>query len=240
MKKNQPLVVAIHGILTGQTNASWPDRLDAAWSDSVKVLKKEYRAGPLPLFNTYVENRRLAKALCSELVLFRDRELYFVSHSNGTDVALKTIKLLTGCGIKTAGAVFIGSVLDPDIQRSGIRELVDSGMLERAVAWSSEDDQVIRRAAGFSWYASRILSFGLLCGYGRLGSDGFQLAGQPTGFSARVLGGKITVPDFAFTTGVATRWWNGFGHSTYFEPDHLKTTFQWMANDLRLKVVAKR
>src|SRR5436853_260262 len=51
------LLVAIHGIMTNQTYASWPDKLDPwmfARDPSVKVLKKEYRAGPFPRWNCLV------------------------------------------------------------------------------------------------------------------------------------------------------------------------------------------
>ena len=48
------LLVAIHGIMTNQTTASWPDKLDAWMFDyapEIKVIKKEYRAGPFPRWN---------------------------------------------------------------------------------------------------------------------------------------------------------------------------------------------
>ena len=57
------LLVAIHGIMTNQTNASWPDKLDAWMFDrdpEIKVLKKEYRAGPFPRWNCRVKDPRIA------------------------------------------------------------------------------------------------------------------------------------------------------------------------------------
>jgi len=67
------LLAAIHGILTSQTDPSWPDKLDA-WmlrrDTSVKVLKKEYAAGPFPLWNCWVKDPRLARGLANEIELF--------------------------------------------------------------------------------------------------------------------------------------------------------------------------
>ena len=53
------LLAAIHGIMTGQTDPSWPDKLDAWMSRrdwDVKILKKEYRAGPFPRWNCWVKD----------------------------------------------------------------------------------------------------------------------------------------------------------------------------------------
>ncbi len=67
------LIVAVHGILTGQTTASWPDRFDA-WmyrrDPEAKVLKKEYLAGPFPRWNCLVKDPRLANGLEAEILAF--------------------------------------------------------------------------------------------------------------------------------------------------------------------------
>ena len=67
------IVAAIHGILTSQTDPSWPDRFDA-WmlerDPEVKVLKKEYRAGPFPWWNCWVKDPLLARGLANEVELF--------------------------------------------------------------------------------------------------------------------------------------------------------------------------
>jgi hypothetical protein len=213
------IVVAIHGILTGQTSASWPDKLDAAWCNRVKVLKKEYRAGPFPLWNVLWKNPRLAIALANEIELFKHAEIYFVSHSNGTDIALRTIKTLAIRGIPTAGALFIGSVLPSDVRKSGILELVQLAYLRRAVAWASDGDEAI------TWGRHSL-------GYGGLGREGFQLDGKMHGACTRMLDGKQTcpIPDAR----IFTRWWDKYGHGTYFENQNLNLTFQQAAADLRI------
>src|SRR5436190_2662680 len=95
------LLVAIHGIMTNQTNASWPDKLDA-WmfehDPEIKVIKKEYRAGPFPRWNCRVKDPHIADSLANELELFLTPEaddppdLWFVAHSNGAVIALLTAK----------------------------------------------------------------------------------------------------------------------------------------------------
>jgi hypothetical protein len=71
------LIAAIHGIMTSQTDPSWPDKFDA-WmlnrDPEVKVLKKEYRAGPWPRWNCWVKDPRLALGLANELELFLTEE----------------------------------------------------------------------------------------------------------------------------------------------------------------------
>src|SRR4051812_39489757 len=111
------IVAAIHGILTGQTDPSWPDKLDA-WmlqrDGKVKVLKKEYVAGPFPRWNCWVKDPLLARGLANEIELFvranekpltpalsrsdGEREnalsVWFVAHSNGAVIALLAAKRL--------------------------------------------------------------------------------------------------------------------------------------------------
>src|SRR2546427_7475580 len=101
------LLAAIHGILTRQTDPSWPDKLDAWMAErdpQVKVLKKEYLAGPFPRWNCWVKDPLLARGLVNEIELFLDPlrsdtgpvlrsrtaegghstpSLWFVAHSNG-------------------------------------------------------------------------------------------------------------------------------------------------------------
>ena len=62
----RPIIVLAHGILTRQTVASWPDQFHS-WLElelhgaNANVLKKEYIAGPFPLWNVLVKNRLLAR-----------------------------------------------------------------------------------------------------------------------------------------------------------------------------------
>ena|SRR5436190_1958984 len=73
------LLAAIHGILTNQTDPSWPDRLDA-WmahhAPEIKMLKKEYRAGPFPRLNCWLKDPLLARSLANEIELFLEQPSY--------------------------------------------------------------------------------------------------------------------------------------------------------------------
>src|SRR6267142_20762 len=129
------LLVAIHGIMTNQTSASWPDKLDAWMFDrnpDIKVIKKEYKAGPFPRWNCYVKDPHLATSLANELELFLDRHpldpspqpaLWFVAHSNGAVIALLTAKILAQRGYNIDGMILTGAACDADIAKNGILEL---------------------------------------------------------------------------------------------------------------------
>lgn len=164
------IVVAIHGIMTSQISLSWVDRFDAfAATDDLncRVLKREYRAGPFPLWNVLVKNRLHARGLSNEIMAFGpEHRLCFVAHSNGTDIALKTIKRLATLGKRTDTLVVIGSVLPSDARKSGIEDLIENGHLGKVISYSSVDDEVIMIGRH---------SFG----YGGLGWEGFRGSNNP-------------------------------------------------------------
>jgi len=139
------IIAAIHGIMTNQTDASWPDQFDA-WmferDQEVKVLKKEYRAGPFPRWNCWVRDPLLARSLANELELFlaashpnspsihqstnprfhhsNSPTLWLVAHSNGAVIALLTAKTLIARGHRIAGLILTGATCDADIDRNGV------------------------------------------------------------------------------------------------------------------------
>src|SRR4051812_22186407 len=121
------ILVGIHGILTNQTDPSWPDKLDAWMCENapgIKVLKKEYAAGPFPRWNCWVKDPHLARGLANEIELFlrpksqspgssrgdealinsssienrkskfQNPAIWFVAHSNGAVIALLTARIL--------------------------------------------------------------------------------------------------------------------------------------------------
>lgn len=146
------IVVAIHGVLTRTTEPSWPDHLNKFLADC-KVERRDYFAFPFPRINVWLKNRIHARALAKELELLVPLGLpiNFVGHSNGTDVMLKTIRLLAERRIKTNAAIFVGSIVDPDVERSGLRLLVHSGMLGRAISYSSMSDVPLRLPLKFPY-----------------------------------------------------------------------------------------
>lgn len=220
------LIVAIHGILTSQTSLDWPDALDA-WcalhAPDVKVLKKEYRAGPLPLWNTHWTNPRLARGLAAEIEAFADEfgaalEIHFVAHSNGTDVALQTIKALAARDIDTRTFIALGSILPADIARNGIARLMANEHLDRAVAYVSADDEAVH-AAAFS------------IGYGSLGRTGWIVKGE----QIPDIHPDAERTDYRFEHGeLITRRFVGYGHGDYFAPTHREETFVRLLRDCGL------
>src|SRR5882672_12359256 len=136
------LLVALHGIMTNQTDTSWPDKLDAWMFDrdpKVKVLKKEYRAGPFPHWNCWIKDPRLARSLAAEIELFLASSSYsshssypshlpvwFVAHSNGAVIALLTAKILIQRGYKIAGLILTGGACEADLTKNGVLEWLQS------------------------------------------------------------------------------------------------------------------
>jgi hypothetical protein len=206
------LVVAIHGILTNQTDPSWPDHFDA-WmferDPEVKVLKKEYFAGPFPRWNCWVKDPRIARGLANELELFlagaggacqlqpggvlpackvEHPPLWFVAHSNGAVIALLTTRLLIQRGYRVGGLILTGAAVDADLERNGLVEwglgaCAGCASLGAAIAYASAEDEVVAgdaRAANTAWARARDWAWGkLMWPYGCLGRTGWLWRGQP-------------------------------------------------------------
>lgn len=146
------LLVALHGILTRQTDPSWPDRLDA-WmarrDPGVKVLKKEYAAGPFPRWNCVVKNPRLARALEAEILLFVENgrfalpPTWLVAHSNGAVIALRVTQRLIARGHRVGGLILTGAACPADVRANGVWNWCQTGRLGAAIAYCSAEDRVL-------------------------------------------------------------------------------------------------
>jgi pimeloyl-ACP methyl ester carboxylesterase len=243
----RPLIVAIHGILTGQTSPSWTDRLDALMFERApefKVIKKEYRAGPFPRWNCLVRSPRLARGLAEELELFvpkdkisgagDDSPIWFVAHSNGAVIALQTARRLIERGYGIGGLILLGAACPADIERNSVLEWLRQGRLGTAVAFCTERDRVLARfgtSAGpagrnparrsLAKAAARRLWSALIWPYGGLGSTGWLLKNQPVG-SQYIIGHSKSILT-RDKEPLATYWFSG-GHSTYFSGLHMWIT----------------
>src|SRR4051812_20240676 len=127
------LIAAIHGIMTSQTDPSWPDKFDAWMFDhapDIKVLKKEYSAGPFPRWNCWIKDPRMALGLANELELFLRQptldlglgtldspSVWFLAHSNGAVIALLAAKILIARGHKIAGLILTGAACEADLKK---------------------------------------------------------------------------------------------------------------------------
>ncbi len=238
----RPLIVAIHGILTGQTNASWPDKLDAwlfARDPRFKVLKKEYAAGPFPRWNCLVRDPRLAEGLANEIALFQPAcspaeaagepdspPIWVVAHSNGAVIALLATKRLIARGCWIGGLILIGAACEAEIGRNGVLGWLQNGRLGAAIAFCCADDRVL----GGGEERSRLRQLGrwlwrkLIWPYGTLGRTGWLHVGKPIGVQcppAQACAAATPVAGAA----LAVCWFTG-GHSAYFNEANLTTTFE--------------
>src|SRR5207237_755669 len=187
LRPMRAVVTAIHGILTSQTDPSWPDKFDA-WmfehDPEVKVLKKEYCAGPFPRWNCWVKDPLLARSLTNEIELFvRGRDArgaggdacpttaaagpttWFVAHSNGAVIALLTASRLIERGYKIGGLILTGAACEADIARNGILEWQSRGMLGSAIAYSSQEDLVLAGDARDLTFETRPSAAARLCSW---------------------------------------------------------------------------
>src|SRR5436309_10436577 len=238
------LITAIHGIMTNQTDPSWPDKFDA-WmferDPEVKVLKKEYRAGPFPRWNCWIKDPLLARSLANELELFLrpqrsafNPQLWFVAHSNGAVIALLTARLLIKRGFKIGGLILTGAACEADIERNEVLQWRCRGMLGSAIAYSSTEDHILPELPTLDPVASVVSRFRswvwgkLLWPYGGLGRTGWLLDGRPLSRldSLAAAEGMACRPPAIFT-----RWFPG-GHSGYFAPQNIARTFEQIYGDI--------
>ena len=236
------LLVALHGILTRQTDPSWPDRLDA-WmarrDPGVKVLKKEYAAGPFPRWNCVVKNPRLARALEAEILLFVENgrfalpPTWLVAHSNGAVIALRVTQRLIARGHRVGGLILTGAACPADVRANGVWNWCQTGRLGAAIAYCSAEDRVLAgdaRAPGGPLRRLRAWVWaGLLWPYGCLGRTGWTGLNPP----ATTPGGPPPASGAPDAPLIFTRWFAG-GHSAYFRPDQIERTFEQIYRDLEL------
>lgn len=234
------LLVAVHGILTRQTDPSWPDRLDA-WmcrrDSGVKVLKKEYAAGPLPRWNCLMRNPRLARALEAEIVLFLEGRqgplppTWLVAHSNGAVIALRVTHRLIARGYRVGGLILTGAACPADVRANGVWNWCQRGQLGAAIAYCSPDDRVLAgdaRALRGPWRRVRAWLWAwLIWPYGCLGRTGWTGLDAGAGAPPEALGG----PRACRGAVLFTRWFRG-GHSAYFAPDRIEQTFEQIYRDI--------
>jgi pimeloyl-ACP methyl ester carboxylesterase len=228
----QNLLIAIHGILTRQTDPSWPDQLDvwmAVHAPGTRVLKKEYSAGPFPRWNCWIKNPRLCCGLAAEALLFmkgaKDAppQVWLVAHSNGALVALGTARRLIALGHTVSGVILIGAACEADIDLNGVRGWICQGRLGRAIAYCAADDHVLPGGASrspWSWLY-RVLAWP----YGNLGRVGWTSqtgCGRHKDYASE----RVDVDPR-----VITRWFAG-GHSGYFSLEQIEYTFRQILRDI--------
>lgn len=216
MSRRKDIIVAVHGILSGLTAPAWTSAFaHHVWSRAVgaDVVQRHYVAGPFPALNVWWLNRFIARYLAAELKAYAEdgADIFFVCHSNGADIVLKTIRRLAALGVRVPAAVFIGGAISCDVRTrgwglgNGIETLLETHALGRAIAYCSAEDRALR--SRLTWP------------YGHLGRLGFRRAGV------------AYPPDAAQAARVMTRWSSG-GHCGYFTPENATLTFDRILEDL--------
>jgi hypothetical protein len=216
-----PIIIPINGILTGQVAVSWVDEF-FTWCDRERVpalvLKREYFAHAVPALNRFWFNYKQAQAVVNEVALLcreENRELHFVAHSNGTDIAVKAIRKLAAQDIPTTSLIVCGSVLQPDLKKNGLLELLEREDLTRAYCYCSSSDRALR--------------FGRWSAYSEAGRKGFRLDGESVNNIPALNGSSENAPLLCLN-----RWFPGYGHGDYFAPQHREHTFQLFRKDMGL------
>lgn len=228
------LIVNIAGIFTGRTRPDWKDRfawyLDAQGYD-VMTVHRDYWAGAFAPKTHWWTNPRVARGLAQHIAEFvrlsgeRPVRIHIVAHSNGTNVAVLVARLLRQLGIAVDTLIVIGSALHSDIEKNGVRDLIASGFLERAIAYCSPDDPVVRPLL------QRIPGF-----WGALGSTGWTRDKETTGLRvdgyAPIDNGEWGRARYRFIT----RWFPKFGHSQWLNPPGDAETFPCVVRDMGLQI----
>lgn len=200
-----PHIIAIHGIRTRLTDPAWPWRFSGHCQRrgiAAHIETEHYKAGPYPRVNQLFVNPRVAKALATRIMLRREilgpAPIHIIAHSNGCPVAVNLAKRLAKSEIGVSTLILIGAAIHSDVKKSGLLELGRSGYIDKAVAYWSPDDGIIRPLQS------------LPGAYGSLGARGFEFGRDRFGYQAN---GYEPVPAFPF---YISRQFPGFGHSEYF------------------------
>lgn len=221
-----PQIFAIPGIRDNRVHPTWPwaFRSTAARLGIVAdVDAHHYAAGPWPRWNKFAVNPPIAKRIANQILLRREilgrGQVHLLAHSNGCVIALSVAQRLAKAGVPVETLVLIGAALHSNIDKSGLQDLGDRRMLNRAVSYYSPDDGVIKHLQTFPG------------AYGSLGARGFELGSrQPVGFHVVGYGEAPPFADFV------NRRFEGFGHSEYFSAPWADATFTTALRDMGFDV----
>jgi hypothetical protein len=135
-----------------------------------------------------------------------DLRIVVGAHSNGAAIIVDALR--THPGLRVNELHLFAAAADPDFRANRLNDVLLSGYCGRVTCHCSPDDGALKAA---HW--SKVLFGWAGLGYGDLGRVG------PTNVD----------PDLLKAGRVVTRWNPGFGHSTYFAPDHFETTMRLVA-----------
>lgn len=186
----------------------------------IQIINDQYNAGPFPRVNMLVKNRRLGRAQAEILAYWHELaeqaeitvKISFVGHSNGCDVIRHAAIELYKMGVKVTSIIFIAAPLKPNIDKIGLRPLLENGTV--ISNWCSPNDSVLA-AEGSFWGAL------VRWPYGNAGKVGFE------GTDSQVDGyGDLREPALFYN-----RWFT-CGHSEYFENEMEEKTFRMIIREV--------
>lgn len=237
------LIVAIHGILTGRADATWPERFErwaAARLDRTAVLTDQYDAGPFPVWNCFIRNPRASRALGKVVENWIDSapednqrvRVHIVAHSNGCDIARRLAIRLTSRGYDVESLLLFSAAIPNTVEKMGLwpalKSEPETGRLGRLVIYSGDSDRVL--APSPDW--SRPWTVALACArwpYGNAGRVGISDADRKiSGMGSTVAGDGIRAVNRVF---------RGWEHGDFFPPQYpgrVESVFQMIGRDMQL------
>lgn len=221
------IALALHGILTGRSDVTWPERLQTfahrVAPGGFVVLTDQYDAGPFPKINWWIGNPRMAAAMTRRVLSWVDDGVHervaLIGHSNGCDIVRRVAIELAEMGVQVDALIMVAPPISPDLKKNGLGELLTTGKLKRAVCYFTPGDHVLappRTLNPLTW-----LGGAARWPYGNAGRVGFT--GCPT-----VLGHAPAPNAAAFN-----RIFPDYGHTTYFSPEASPSTFNTILTDAR-------
>lgn len=170
------VVGQFHGILTGQSSATWPTFGTGYLGEvrpEVRTVNSTYFALPLPRIEA-LRNRGRSEKLAREIfdawdALPASAPVSIVSHSNGGVLALQVARILIGWGFALRSLVLIAPALRTGPASEEIGDWLTTGMLGSALLVRPTRDLLIG-GIGANW-RTKLYAWP----WGSLGSDGWDL-----------------------------------------------------------------
>lgn len=219
------ILLALHGILTGRSDVTWPERLQAyahKRAPEIAVLTDQYDAGPFPRANWFFGNPRMARAMAKRILAFRNEgdhdAVVLVGHSNGCDIVRRVAALLAKQGVTVQALIMVAPPISPRLAALGLGEHVASGLLQKVVCYYTPRDTVL--APPLSWNPITWALAAIRWPYGNMGRVGIANA-------ITVVRGEPTPAD------VFNRIFPDYWHTTYFDEFHSHSTFNLILTDAR-------
>lgn len=221
------IALALHGILTGRSDVTWPERLQT-FAHRVNpggfvVLTDQYDAGPFPRVNWWIGNPRMARAMTRRVLSWLEDGVHervaLVGHSNGCDIVRRVAIELAAAGVVVDALIMVAPPISPDLKGNGLAPHLASGKLKRVVCYFTPHDTVlapVRNLNPLTWFGN--------------------VARWPYGNAGRVgLKDCPTVLEHADAPNAAAfnRIFPDYGHTTYFSAAASLSTFNTILTDAR-------